>query len=93
MTKLLPLPGMSNYTIAVLTPQTFDETAEAIDALEAGTVILLNFDSLETELAQRFADFASGSTCAISGHQQQLGHQLYLFTPPTVDIITQLKAC
>ncbi len=92
MTNLLPLPGMSNYTIAVLNPQTFDETAQAIDALKAGTVILLNFADLGSEAAQRFADFASGSTCAISGHQKQLGNFIYLFTPPTVDIVTQLKA-
>jgi len=93
MTNLLPLPGISNYTIAVLAPQTFDETAQAVDALRAGTVILLNFANLGTELAQRLADFAAGSTCAISGNQQQLGYRLYLFTPPTVNIITTLKAC
>lgn len=93
MTNLLPLPGISHYTIAVLTPQTFDETAEAVEALKAGTVILLNFASLGAEIAQRFADFAAGSTCAISGHQKQLGNQIYLFTPPTVDIVTQLRAC
>jgi cell division inhibitor SepF len=92
MTNLLPLPGISKYTIAVLNPQTFDETAQAVDALKAGTVILLNFANLGAETAQRLADFAAGSTCAISGHQKQLGNNIYLFTPPTVEIITQLKA-
>lgn len=92
MTNLLPLPGISNYTIAVLKPQTFDETAEAVDALRAGTVILLNFANLGAETAQRLADFAAGSTCAISGHQKQIANDIYLFAPPTVDIVTQLKA-
>ena len=90
MENLLSLPGISNYTIAVLNPQSFDETEQAVEALKAGTVILLNLADLGAEQAQRFVDFAAGSTCAIAGHQAAIGNRVFLFTPPTVDIITEL---
>jgi cell division inhibitor SepF len=90
MDKLLPLPGISSYTIAVLQPQSISETEQAIEALKAGTVILLNVAGLGAEQAQRFVDFAAGSTCAIAGHQAAIGNRVFLFTPPTVEIITEL---
>lgn len=90
MDQLLPLPGISNYTIAVLSPQTFEETALAVEALKAGTVILLNLADIAAEQAQRFSDFAAGSTCAISGHQHVISHNIFLFTPPTVQITSDI---
>ncbi|NJK41682.1 MAG: cell division protein SepF [Acaryochloridaceae cyanobacterium SU_2_1] len=88
---MLPLPGIPHYTIAVLKPQSFDEATQAVDALKAGTVILLNLASLGADKAQRFADFAAGSACALSGHQKMLGNHIFLFAPPMVQIVTQLK--
>ncbi len=90
MKNLLPLPGMANNAIAILRPQTFDETARAVEALKAGTIILLNLADLASDKAQRFLDFAAGSACAISGHHQAIGRDVFLFAPPTVEIMTKV---
>lgn len=90
MNNLLPLSRMGNCAIAILHPQTFDETARAIEALKAGKIILLNFADLASDQAQRFLDFAAGSTCALSGHHHAVGRGVFLFAPPTVEITTKV---
>jgi cell division inhibitor SepF len=86
MRNLLPLTGASNYKIAYLSPQTFEETREAIAALREGEIVLFNLDGLAPPQAQRIADFVSGCVCALSGHKAVVGNGVLLFAPPTVQI-------
>lgn len=89
MNNLLPLAGGgNNQKIAFLTPKSFDETEAAIMALKQGEVLLCNLANLDKGDAQRIADFVSGGTCAISGHQAEIGNGVYLFAPPSVKIST-----
>lgn len=86
----MPLPGIPDYTIAVLEPQSIGETQKAVEALKAGTVILFNLQEVDPIQAQRYIDFASGSTCAIDGHQIKVSPHIFLYTPATVAIHTEL---
>ena len=89
MDNLLPLSGGgNNQKIAFLTPRSFDETESAIKALREGEVLLCNLASLSETEAQRIADFVSGGTCALSGHQAEIGNGVFLFTPASVTIST-----
>jgi cell division inhibitor SepF len=86
MRNLLPLTATSNYKIAFLSPQTFEETREAIEALKEGEIVLFNLAELAPVQAQRIADFVSGSTCALSGHKAEIGNGVMLFAPATAQI-------
>lgn len=86
MRNLLPLTGASSYKIAFLSPQTFEETREAIEALKDGEIVLFNLAELGPVQAQRIADFVSGSTCALSGHKAVVGNGVMLFAPATAQI-------
>jgi cell division inhibitor SepF len=86
MKNLLPLTSTSGYKIAFLSPQTFDETREAIAALKEGEVLLFNLADLGPVQAQRISDFVSGCACALSGHKAIVGNGVVLFAPPTVQI-------
>lgn len=88
MRNLLPLTSASGYKIAFLSPQTFEETQEAINALKDGEIVLFNLSDLAPVQAQRIADFVSGSACALSGHKAIVGNGVMLFAPPTVQIST-----
>ncbi|MCM1983525.1 cell division protein SepF [Lyngbya confervoides] len=89
MNNLLPLAGGgANQRITFLTPKSFAETEAAVLALKSGEVLLCNLSHLGDEDAQRIADFVSGGTCAISGHQAQIGNGVFLFTPASVKIST-----
>jgi cell division inhibitor SepF len=86
MRNLLPLTGNSSYKIAFLSPQTFEETREAIAALKDGEIVLFNLAELAPIQAQRIADFVSGSACALSGHKTIVGNGVMLFAPATAQI-------
>jgi cell division inhibitor SepF len=86
MRNLLPLTSTSGYKIAFLSPQTFEETRDAITALKDGEILLFNLAELGPVQAQRISDFVSGCACALSGHKAVVGNGVVLFAPPTVQI-------
>ncbi|NJM75088.1 MAG: cell division protein SepF [Acaryochloridaceae cyanobacterium RU_4_10] len=86
MRNLLPLTSTSGYKIAFLSPQTFEETRDAIAALKDGEILLFNLAELGPVQAQRISDFVSGCACALSGHKAVVGNGVVLFAPPTVQI-------
>jgi cell division inhibitor SepF len=86
MRNLLPLTSTSGYKIAFLSPQTFEETRDAISALKDGEILLFNLAELGPVQAQRISDFVSGCACALSGHKAVVGNGVVLFAPPTVQI-------
>jgi cell division inhibitor SepF len=46
----------------------------------------MNLEATSPEIAQRIIDFLSGTTYALDGNSQQLGKQIFLFTPSNVEI-------
>lgn len=86
MRNLLPLTDQSGYKIAFLSPQTFDETREAITALKEGEIVLFNLADLGPIQAQRIKDFVSGCACALSGHEAEIGNGVMLFAPAQVKL-------
>lgn len=79
-------PGHSNYEIVFMKPASFQAAAQAMQALRKGKAVILNLTSLEPGQAQRTADFVSGGTHAIDGFQLQVGKDVFLFTPHTIQI-------
>lgn len=79
-------PAHANYEIVVMKPASFQAAAHAMQALRKGKAVLLNLNSLEPGQAQRTADFVSGGTHAIDGFQLQVGKDVFLFTPHTIQI-------
>lgn len=77
---------MKGYTILVLRPTSFKEADDAIAALKAGQVLLLNFSRLKPHSKQRITDYIAGSTYALAGQTAEVGNDVFLFTPPAIDI-------
>lgn len=85
---VVPLRGLSapNYEIVFMTPRSFGEMTQAIQALRECKIVILNLTALAQDLAQRAADFVSGGTEAIAGHQTRLGKNVFMFTPQSIQI-------
>lgn len=86
MDKVVPFLGMNGYTILVLKLKSFSDADDAIAALKAGHVLLLNFSRLQPQSIQRMTDYIAGSTYALAGQQIEVGNGLFLFTPPAINI-------
>ena len=71
---------------ARIMPTQFDESREITDTLLNGCTVVLNFEGLDVEIAQRIIDFTSGSCYAIGGNLQKVSNYIFIVTPKSVDI-------
>lgn len=72
--------------VCVFKPTQFEETREITDTLLANCTVVLNFEGLDVEVAQRIIDFTSGSCYAIGGNLRKVSNYIFIVTPKSVDI-------
>jgi len=72
--------------VCVVKPTMFEDAREITDTLLANRTVVLNMEGLNTDIAQRIIDFASGSCYAMDGTLQKISHYIFILTPPSVDV-------
>ena len=76
----------SGMEVCVFKPTLFEEAREITDTLLGNCTVVLNFEGLDVEVAQRIIDFTSGSCYAIGGNLQKVSNYIFIVTPKSVDI-------
>ena len=85
--KVIGLPGANGQMeMVMMQPRSFQEMPKAVDALRERKSVVLDLSLMDTEQAQRSADYVAGGAFAIDGHQRHLGACVFLFTPSSVQI-------
>ncbi len=87
--KVVPLNQQaipSQSKIVVFEPRVYSEVQEVADLLMANESVILNFNRIEEDQAKRIVDFLTGTIYAISGDIQRIGDEIFLCTPPNVEI-------
>lgn len=77
----------SGTEIVVKQPASFEEVQEIADHLKLGQAVVLNLAALSADTARRVVDFASGVIYALDGHMQRVSDEIFIFTPPHVEVI------
>ncbi|MCD8249156.1 MAG: cell division protein SepF [Lachnospiraceae bacterium] len=72
--------------VCVFKPTLFDEAREITDTLINNCTVVLNFEGLDVEVAQRIIDFTSGSCYAIGGNLRKVSNYIFIMTPRNVDL-------
>lgn len=75
--------------VVLLEPSSFGEARDVAEALKQRKPIIVNVRRTEKDLARRIVDFLSGISYAIDGHMHKIADQIYIFAPPTVEIVSQ----
>lgn len=78
--------------VVVCEPDSFDEVQILADHLKNRKQVILNFENTPKELSQRIIDFISGTTYALEGNSQQLGSDIFIFTPSNVEIARDARS-
>lgn len=78
--------------VVVCEPESFDEVQLLSDHLKNRKQVILNFENTPKDLSQRILDFLSGTTYALEGNSQQLGHDIFIFTPSNVEIARDARS-
>jgi cell division inhibitor SepF len=86
LTNLVSIHTNKSVKVVVCEPQSFDEAQALADHLKNRKQVILNFEHTSPEISQKIIDFISGTTYALDGNSQQLGNNIFLFTPSNVEI-------
>lgn len=82
---------VSGMEVCVIKPAAFEDSREITETLLGRRTVVLNFEGLDVEVAQRIIDFISGSCYAIDGNLQKVSNYIFLVTPKDVDISGDLQ--
>ncbi len=92
--KIIGMPERSlggNMKVVIYQPTTYEDTQNIIDNLKSRKPIVVNLDEMDPQVAQRVLDFISGAVYSLAGHIRKVARNIFLVTPSTVDIATNLK--
>jgi len=84
--NVVSLHGSKGIKVIVCEPERFEEVQTLADHLKNRKQIILNFESTRPEVSQKIIDFISGAVYALDGQSQQLGQNIFLFAPSSVEI-------
>lgn len=88
----MPGSGGGANEVLVIEPRSFDEAPAIVQHLRDRKSVILNLTLMDSDQAQRSVDFVAGATFAIDGHQERVGEGIFLFTPSTVMISTEMPS-
>lgn len=78
--------------VVICEPTSFDEVQSLADHLKSRRQLILNFEKTPPEVAQRLADFLSGTIYALDGQFQQLGTNIFVFAPNNMEFTRDHQA-
>lgn len=75
-----------NMEVCVIKPTSFEDAREITETLLSGRAVVLNFEGLDVDMAQRIIDFTCGTCVAIDGNLRKISNYIFIVTPKSVDI-------
>ena len=82
--NVVPLHNRTQIDISA--PQNIEDARDIIDNIKTGVISVVNLEGVESPIAQRIADFLSGSVDALDGEIRRLSHDMFVITPYGVEI-------
>ena len=92
--KVTPISKRRNgggMEVCVIKPTTFEDAREVTETLLSGRAVVLNFEGMDVDLAQRIIDYTCGSCVAIDGNLRKISSYIFIVTPKSVDISGDLQ--
>lgn len=84
--RKISVAGTSAFKLVVIEPKSFDECPKLVDSLKGRRPVIINLETVETEVAKKIFDFLSGATYALNGNVQKVANNIFIFAPESVDI-------
>jgi cell division inhibitor SepF len=78
--------------VHLVLPKSFNDAQQVADRFKDSVPVILNLQGVETDLAKRLIDFASGLTYALDGGMQRIADKVFMLTPRNVEISAEERA-
>ena len=92
--ELAPVHAAPNPSVKVhlVVPRSFNDAQTIADRFKDYTPVILNLQSVDSDLSKRLIDFASGLTYALDGGMQRIADKVFLLTPRNVEVSAEERA-
>jgi cell division inhibitor SepF len=78
--------------VHLVLPKSFNDAQQVADRFKDSVPVILNLQGVDTDLAKRLIDFASGLTYALDGGMQRIADKVFMLTPRNVEISAEERA-
>jgi cell division inhibitor SepF len=82
--------GLKN-SMHIIDPKGFGDAELIGEKFRQNTPVLMNLQYVDTDLAKRLIDFASGLTFGLGGHIQRAADKVFLLVPASMDVSAEDK--
>lgn len=72
-------------------PENFEDARGIADHLKTKKPVIINLESLDTDVARRVVDFLSGAVYGLDGNIQKVAAGIFLIAPYNVSIMGDFK--
>jgi cell division inhibitor SepF len=84
--RLRAVPDQRPTRVSVVEPTSFNDAQDLADRFKRQQPVILNLQSVDSDLSRRMVDFCSGLTYALEGQIQTVASRVFLLTPRNVEV-------
>jgi len=89
---VLSLHSSPDLKIVVVSAGSFEESEKLAAHLKNRRPVIVNFDNVPKEIAQRIIDFLSGAVFALNGGTWKVTAETFLFIPSNISVYSEEQA-
>ncbi len=89
--KVVNIHATTQLKVVVMQPESFEDARGIADHLKTKKPVIINLESLETDVARRVVDFLSGAVYGLDGNIQKVSAGIFLIAPYNVSIMGDFK--
>lgn len=78
------------FRMVVTTPKSYDECTKLVGNLKNRKPVIINLETLPSDLSKRIFDFMLGAIYALDGKVQKISEYIFIFAPENVDVMASL---
>lgn len=90
--SVVAFPSKSKeLSIMIISPKEYEEAQRIGEFLKKYQPVIVNLERLGLEDGKQLIDFVSGTVFGLDGTVHKLGKQIFLFSPPSIEVIGNIS--
>lgn len=89
--NLLSLPTQKPVTVMLVKADVYDEVESIAQNIKERRSVIVNFEQVDKEVAQRMIDFLSGAVFALEGTVEKVSAGTFLFATSNMDVMGRIN--
>lgn len=89
--KVVNIHTTSQMKVVIFEPNAYDEVQNIVDNLKNRKPVIVNLETLESDVARKIFEFLNGAIYALDGSIQKVSSDIFILAPNNVEIAGNIK--